>query len=716
MIPINETYAPLQALVDELARCGLRRAVTCPGSRNAPLALTLAAHDRIDAVSVLDERSAGFFALGMAKASGLPVAITCTSGTAAANLLPAVAEAFEARVPLIVLTADRPPELREVGAGQAIDQLKLYGSAVKWFCEVGNHPPGRDAGVHHRALGCRAFWTAAGGRPGPVHLNFPLRDPLAPVPGDLDASDWEGRPDDRPWVEAREHSSAPHADDVHALAERAAAAPRGVIVCGPTVERVADPVARLAAAAGWPVLAEPTSGVRCGGHDRSHVVAHYDVVLRSPGFAAAHQPDLIVRVGDTPTSKPLRAWLASAPQVAIDPHGAWHEPTRMAQQLLHAAAAPACDAIAASLEMLGPERDPAWLAGWRQADALVPPALAAVPDPFEAKAYAALEPVLPEDALVWVSSSMPIREVESFFPQSEKPLRFLANRGANGIDGVVSSAAGAALASGRPTFLLIGELALLHDLGGLLAARRAAADLTIVCTNNGGGGIFDFLPVAAAADAIAYEQHIATPTEVDLAKLADLAGIRHSVAATRRRDPRLSGRAGAGRGPHRPCRQRPAPPRAVRAGRREPAPGGLAELDELAADQHVARVSPHRVAAAAAPEHVEAAVAKVGPIVPGAAAQQVLAAAGCQQVGPRPALEPVGSGARPEAVRPGEPAQPVLPGPADEAVARAGARQERVAVSRGGLARALRLGCRGGRSERRARKRQRRESDRRYDP
>src|SRR5256714_2480811 len=279
MIPINTTYAPLQASVDELVRCGMRHAVTCPGSRNAPLALTLAGQSGLEAVSVIDERSAGFFALGMAKASGRPVAVTCTSGSAAANLHPAVVEAYEARVPLIVLTADRPPELRDVGAGQAIDQQRLYGSAAKWFVEVGNHGPGRDSAVHHRALACRAWWTAAGGRPGPVHLNFPLRDPLAPVEEELDAGPWQGRADGRPWVELREHSSAPDANDVQRLADRIAATPRGAIVCGPTREDVAETVARLAGEVGWPVLAEPTSGLRCGGHDRPQVVAHYHVLL-----------------------------------------------------------------------------------------------------------------------------------------------------------------------------------------------------------------------------------------------------------------------------------------------------------------------------------------------------------------------------------------------------------------------------------------------------
>src|SRR4051794_6104753 len=208
---MNRTYAPIFAMVDELARCGMRHAVTSPGSRNAPLTLALAGDPRIEAVSVIDERAAGFVALGMAKATGTPVSVTSTSGSAAANLMPAVVEAHEARVPLIVLTADRPPELRDTGAGQAIDQVKLYGSFAKWFVEVGNHPAGREAAVHHRALACRAWHTAGGGRPGVVHLNFPLREPLAPLPEELDAGDWQGRPDGGPWVQLHAPSPAPSA-------------------------------------------------------------------------------------------------------------------------------------------------------------------------------------------------------------------------------------------------------------------------------------------------------------------------------------------------------------------------------------------------------------------------------------------------------------------------------------------------------------------------
>jgi 2-succinyl-5-enolpyruvyl-6-hydroxy-3-cyclohexene-1-carboxylate synthase len=541
MIPINRTYAPLQAFVEELYRCGMRHAVTSPGSRNAPLALTLAAQKGVEAVSVLDERSAGFAALGMAKASGRPVAVTCTSGTAAANLHPAVVEAHEARVPLVVLTADRPPELREVGAGQAIDQIKLYGSAAKWFVEVGTHDPGRDTAIHHRALACRAYWTASGARPGPVHLNFPLREPLAPTPAPsddpLDPTDWGGRPDGRPWTELREHASAPHSDDVHAVAERIAAEPRGVIVCGPTTEPIADAAARLAAEAGWPLLAEPTSGVRCGDHDRSHVIAHYDVLLRIEDFVARNEPGLVLRVGDMPTSKPLRAFVAKASQIVVDPHAAWLEPTRAAELVLHAGADRTLAALAGAVEMRAGGREDDWAEGWRDADAAVWSAVEAAPDAFEGKILAGLEPELPDEAVVWVSSSMPIRDVEAYFPQSPKRLRFLANRGANGIDGVVSSAMGAAVATGLPTWVLIGELALQHDAGGLLAARRAGVPLEIVCINNGGGGIFDFLPVAEHADPAAYEAHIATPSEdADLAALWP--GLRE-VRTDRRQNVRL---------------------------------------------------------------------------------------------------------------------------------------------------------------------------------
>jgi 2-succinyl-5-enolpyruvyl-6-hydroxy-3-cyclohexene-1-carboxylate synthase len=511
MIPINTTFAPIQVFVDELVRFGMTHAVTCPGSRNAPITLTLAAESRLQVVSVLDERSAGFVALGMAKASGRPVAITTTSGTAAANLMPAVVEAHEAAVPLIVLTADRPPELREVGAGQAIDQIKLYGDFVKWFAEVGNHEPGRASAIHFRQLGCRAYATARLGRPGPVHLNFPLREPLAPRPQELDPADWEGRPNGEPWTRASEGLRL-------GGLELEVAPRRGLIVCGSDAGSYAPMVVELGRRLGWPVLAEPTSGGRIEG-----TIAHYDLLVRSESFAA-EKPELVIRVGEMPTSKPLRAWLHDCRQFVVDPHLDWHDPTRTAEAIL---------AIAPDVLQLppdAPEADPdkPWLERWRTADAVVAAELGATEEPFEPLAYNVLTELA---ETIWVSSSMPIRDFEAYFPRTDTPLRILANRGANGIDGVVSSAAGAALAVGGPVHLVIGELALLHDVGGVVSARRAEAQLAILCVNNAGGGIFDFLPVSEQAKPEDYEQHIATPIDLDLAAVAALGGLEHQIVS-----------------------------------------------------------------------------------------------------------------------------------------------------------------------------------------
>ena len=420
--------------------------------------------------------------------------------------MPAVVEASEARVPLIVLTADRPPELREVGAGQSIDQIKLYGSHARWFVEVGNHEPSRATAVHHRALGCRAYWTALYER-GPVHLNFPLREPLAPTPEELEHDDWQGRPGGDPWV-VRERGVPVRVDDTPIPT-----AVRGAIVAGALAETAAAEVAQRLR---WPLLADATSYLRDSGSDE--VIAHYDVLLRIERFARDHRPDFVLRVGDLPTSKPLRAWLGEVPSWTVDPRGTWQDPVHDASRSL------------AKLPAGGEAADPAWLESWRRADALVPPALAATPDPFEPKVWTAVAEAAPEGSILWVASSMPIRDVEAFMPGTDKRLRFLANRGANGIDGTIASAAGAAIGEGVPTFVLLGDLALQHDLGGLLAARRLGAELTVVCANNGGGNIFDFLPLAAAAEPSAYEEHIVTPSGLDLERVAGLAGMAYTRA------------------------------------------------------------------------------------------------------------------------------------------------------------------------------------------
>ena len=556
MTQATDTYLLLRTFVDELARCGLRDACTSPGSRCAPLVLSLAREPRVRCHSHIDERCSGFFALGLAKASGRPVAVACTSGTAAAELLPAAIEAHEAGVPLLILTADRPPELRESGAGQTIDQIKLYGDAAKWFFEVGVQDAGEARLRWMRTLACRAYWQTLEGRPGVVHLNFPLREPLVrseegPLP-----HDGTGRPDGRPLVTCTPaRPTAP--EDARSLAMPVAATRRGVVVAG-RYERdtaLGEAAAAFCAAAGWPLLADPLSGARRG----EAAVAHYDALLRHGPFGASVTPDLVLRVGDLPTSKPLRGWLASlynVPQAAIEQEGRWQDPD--AALCRRFALEPA--AALRQLVQDPPAPDPDWLESWRSADERAAEAILGVlaAEGLSEPAVAAeLGVLLPEQATLFVASSMPVRDIESFWPVRADPPRVLCNRGANGIDGTVSSAFGAAAGGRGPVVLLIGDVALAHDIGGLLAARRLELDLTIVLIDNGGGGIFDFLPVAGdpmaragsgettrrAAEQHAgrqwedgtvqdlYTHHIATPTGLDFAQAAQLYGLEHEVVA-----------------------------------------------------------------------------------------------------------------------------------------------------------------------------------------
>ncbi len=523
----TDTHLLLNVFVDELARCGMRAACTSPGSRSTPLVLALAHESRLECYSHIDERCAGFFALGLAKASGLPVAVACTSGTAAAELLPAAIEAHEAGVPLLLLTADRPPELRESGAGQTIDQIKLYGDAAKWFFEVGNHEATPARLRWMRTLACRAYWCALEGRPGAVHLNFPLREPLVsdePLPAEQSA-----RAHGQPYV-VRPPARLATPEGMEMLSEFVTSGKRGVLVAGrhERLTPLGEAAAAFCTAAGWPLLADPLSGARRG----EAAVAHYDALLRDEGFAADMRPDAVLRVGDLPTSKPLRAWLAGlgeVPQTILDPEGGWRDPDAVLSCSLALEPAAALWQLSDS----PPPADPDWLSKWRSADELAAEAIlgalggAGLSEPVVA---AELGVLLPAEATLFVASSMPVRDIESFWPARADPPRVLCNRGANGIDGTVSSAFGAAATSDGPVVLLIGDVALAYDIGGLLAHRRLELDLTIVLLDNQGGGIFDFLPVARSQTARrddVYTTHISTPTGFDFAKAAELYGFGH---------------------------------------------------------------------------------------------------------------------------------------------------------------------------------------------
>jgi 2-succinyl-5-enolpyruvyl-6-hydroxy-3-cyclohexene-1-carboxylate synthase len=563
MDPTNHNTALASAFAEELARGGLRRAIVSPGSRSTPLAVALWREPGIEVTVILDERSAGFFALGAAQASGEPVALLCTSGTALANYHPAVAEADLAGVPLIVLSADRPPELRGIGAGQTIDQIKTFGEAVRWFCEVGTHDADDTGLLHLRSVACRALVRARGEfRPGPVHLNFPLREPLAPIPveGAVTATDplaLHGR-GDRPLTAVTRVDLEPTEFILDEVAGHIGDAIAGVIIAGrQTDPELREPLTHLARASGFPILAEPTSQMRLGPHDRSYVVSTYDALLRDEHFAKGVVPELVLRFGELPTSKPLREWLAAsgADQIVVDPTGGWNEPTSMAAAILRVDPTEAASGWAVRLEKQaekqrsseGGTRGPllsrtagrfvqgssrtapeVWLQAEGAARNAIAEALGDEVEITEPALHAALGRAYRDGELVYTSSSMPIRDQEAFLVPGEADVLFLCNRGANGIDGLLSSGIGAAEASGRPTTIVTGELGFLHDLGGLAALRDVTTPVRIVVIDNGGGGIFHFLPQNSALEAEEFEPLFGTPRAVSVEKAAVLFDLRYT--------------------------------------------------------------------------------------------------------------------------------------------------------------------------------------------
>jgi 2-succinyl-5-enolpyruvyl-6-hydroxy-3-cyclohexene-1-carboxylate synthase len=538
----NANTALASAFVEELARGGLRHAVVSPGSRSTPLALALWRAPEIEVTVIVDERSAAFFALGAAQASGVPVALLCTSGTAVANYHPAVIEADESGLPLVVLSADRPPELRGIGAGQAIDQIKVFGASVRWFCEVGTHAADDDGLLHYRSVACRALAAARGEtRPGPVHLNMPWREPLAPVPvvGAVTATDplaLSGR-DGRPLTAVTRIDLEPSAFLLEEMAGHIGDAISGVIVAGRQLDpELREPLAHLARVSGFPILADPTSQLRCGPHDRSHVIAAYDLMLRDERFARSVVPDLVLRFGAMPTSKPLRTWLADsgASEIVIDPLGGWNEPSNRAAAILRADPTELASGWAARLEQEPRGAPAAWIAAEAAAQAVLEAELDGT-DAAADTGSALSEPALHrafgqahnDGDLVYTASSMPIRDQEAFLAATDADVLFLSNRGANGIDGLISSGIGAAHASGRPTTIISGDLGLLHDLGGLAALRDVSTPVRIVVIDNGGGGIFHFLPQEQALDSEEFEELLGTPRGVSVERAAALFDLPH---------------------------------------------------------------------------------------------------------------------------------------------------------------------------------------------
>jgi 2-succinyl-5-enolpyruvyl-6-hydroxy-3-cyclohexene-1-carboxylate synthase len=506
--------ACMSALLDGLVSQGLEHACVSPGSRSTPLALALSRRPGVTVHVHLDERSSAFFGLGLAKATGRPVAVACTSGTAAANLFPAVVEASMSRTPLVLLTADRPPELHDVGANQTIDQRELFGGYVKRFVEAG--VPGDYPDVAHWFdVGLAAADVARRHAPGPVHVNLPFREPLAPSGEDIDIGSHDSLKPGSGRAGARTRRS-----DVETLAEQMKGVERGVLLAG-SLRRDASPVVDLARTLGWPLIAEPTSGLRIPG-----ALSAGAFLLASESFLSSHVPELVVQVGAAPTTRAGLAFVADSKRlIIVDPDRLMADPARHASLRLEADPASLARAL---LKRIESREGSAWQREWQEADRIARGAVDHLvdswEDPFEGRVARDLAACLPDGATLVVGSSMPARDLDGYM-RPRLGIRVLGNRGASGIDGFVSTALGVA-ASGASTFALMGDLTLLHDASGFLWSAGRGHDAVFVVPNNDGGAIFSFLEQRRLPE---FADLFVTPHGLDLSRVATGAGARHAL-------------------------------------------------------------------------------------------------------------------------------------------------------------------------------------------
>jgi 2-succinyl-5-enolpyruvyl-6-hydroxy-3-cyclohexene-1-carboxylate synthase len=532
---INQLWAEI--LTQTLKRLGLTCAVICPGSRSTPLAVAFAQQrPDIEAISILDERSAAFFALGQAKATGRPVVLVCTSGTAGANFYPAVIEAKESRVPLLVLTTDRPPELRDCHSGQTIDQVKLYGSYPNWQTELALPVPDMGMLAYLRQTIIYAWERTQTPVPGVVHLNLPFRDPLAPLP---DGTDWSFLESFHPEeffaaVSSNNQFSIPYSQ--FPIPQAWLQCDRGIIIAGVAQpqqpEKYCRAIAHLSQTLNWPVLAEGLSPVRNYAHLNPNIISTYDQILRHPQLATQLAPQMVIQVGDMPTSKELRNWINHTQPLrwVIDPSDQNLDPLH--GRTVHLRMAVEEMGYGEDQEFISPTSSslPDYLQMWctaqKQVREKIDQTLGTIEELVESKAAWLLSQSLPPGTPLFISNSMPVRDVEFFWCPNNLGVRSHFNRGANGIDGTLSTALGIAHHN-QSSVMLTGDLALLHDTNGFLIRNKFIGHLTILLINNNGGGIFEMLPIAKFDPPFA--EFFGTPQDIDFAQLCATYGVEHEL-------------------------------------------------------------------------------------------------------------------------------------------------------------------------------------------
>ena len=537
----NTLWASIVA--EELYRSGVRTVCISPGSRSTPLVIAFAElrdrHVDFQILVHIDERSSSFFALGLAKVQMSPVALLCTSGTAAANYFPAIIEAYHSRIPLVVLTADRPPEMRDCGSGQTIDQINIYGKHVRYFFEVGTPEIIGFRLRYLRSLISRSVSIAIGQGDTPagaVHLNFPFADPMSPivvvddVPEDLALSSPEamfGNPSGGAYSQIIAGMRSLDTNAIATIANQIIGHPKGAIVVGvyDAPSGFLSVVQRLARATGYPLLIEAT-----GAHRRDEI-GHYDSFLRSPNFCKTHTPEIVMRFGAMPTSKSYLLWLQShigCQQIVVGSTNS--DPTHGITQALNVDPVSFCEQLASYLENYAQPvwQDKQWRLDFELAESIaeqeITNSLAKIDELFDGKVYAELAKILPENTYIYIASSTPIRDLDTFF-HSDRAVTVLANRGANGIDGTISSALGAAWGCDRPMVLICGDLAFYHDLNGLLAAKKYNISLTVILLNNDGGGIFNLLPISKFENV--FEEFFGTAHGIDFAPIVTAYDCEH---------------------------------------------------------------------------------------------------------------------------------------------------------------------------------------------